>query len=90
MGLLAGLDWRFGAMVRLVKLWARHHSLNDSSQGTFNSFALTLLIVFHLQNRTPAVLPPLYQLFLPQGRNPANADLRPMANGKKPHIELKQ
>ena len=86
MGLLAGLDWRFGAMVRLVKLWARHHSLNDSSQGTFNSFALTLLIVFHLQNRTPAVLPPLYQLFLPQGRNPANADLRPMANGKKPHL----
>lgn len=88
LGLLAGLDWRFGAMVRLVKLWARHHNLNDSSQGTFNSFALTLLVVFHLQNRTPAVLPPLHTLFLAEGRNPANGDLRPMANGKRPHLML--
>ena len=37
-------DWRFGALVRLVKLWARQHGANDSANGTLNSFALTLLV----------------------------------------------
>lgn len=37
-------DWRFGALVRLVKLWARRHNINDSTAGTLNSFALTLLV----------------------------------------------
>lgn len=37
-------DWRVGALVRLVKLWARHHDVNDSTNGTLNSFALTLLV----------------------------------------------
>lgn len=37
-------DWRFGALLRLVKLWARHYGINDSANGTFNSFALTLLV----------------------------------------------
>jgi DNA polymerase sigma len=44
LGLLAQFDWRFGALVRLVKLWARHHDVNDSTNGTLNSFALTLLV----------------------------------------------
>lgn len=39
-------DWRFGALVRLIKLWARHHDVNDSTNGTLNSFALTLLVGF--------------------------------------------
>jgi DNA polymerase sigma len=30
--------------VRLVKLWARKHDINDSANGSLNSFALTLLV----------------------------------------------
>lgn len=44
LGLLASYDWRVGALVRLVKLWARNFGINDPSFGTFNSFALTLLV----------------------------------------------
>ncbi|KAH7624728.1 putative Protein HESO1 [Nannochloris sp. 'desiccata'] len=62
-GIIASMDWRVGALVRLIKLWARHHDLNDSSTGTFNSFALTLLVIFHCQTRSPAILPPLAELF---------------------------
>ena len=36
-------DWRVGALVRLVKAWARRFLINDSAAGTLNSFALTLM-----------------------------------------------
>ena len=42
--LLPQYEWRFGALVRLVKLWARHWGVNDSTAGTLNSFALTMLV----------------------------------------------
>ncbi len=41
---LATIDARFPAMVRIVKTWARTRGLNDSSNGTMNSFALSLLV----------------------------------------------
>lgn len=41
---LAGMDARFGAMVRIVKLWAGQRGLNDAMSGTFNSFALSLMV----------------------------------------------
>ena len=143
-------DWRFGALVRLIKLWARHHDVNDSTNGTLNSFALTLLVgfspvaaallgmpgsswapqlnwcfaaglllfsvvrlaspkpgttsmgspgtctitppvpprpqvIFHLQTRTPAVLPPLCELF---GAGPG--DERPMQEQRFPDWHLLQ
>ena len=31
-------------MVRLVKLWARAEGINDPRRGTFNSYALTLMV----------------------------------------------
>ncbi|KAL4440632.1 hypothetical protein ABPG75_003633 [Micractinium tetrahymenae] len=83
LGLLAQYEWRFGALVRLVKLWARHYGTNDSTNGTLNSFALTLLVMFHLQTRSPAVLPPLCQLF---GQGPGAA--RPMQEGAFPDWTL--
>ena len=42
--LLLQYEWRFGALVRLVKLWARRWGVNDSTAGTLNSFALTMLV----------------------------------------------
>ena len=44
MGHLASIDSRFAPLVRLVKLWARAEGINDSSRGTFNSYALTLMV----------------------------------------------
>ena len=41
---LCGIDWRFAALVRLVKLWASTCGMNDATAGTFNSFALTLMV----------------------------------------------
>ena len=36
--------------VVLVKLWAKANGFNDPMGGTFNSFALNLLAIFHLQS----------------------------------------
>ena len=41
---LAARERRFGDMLRLVKAWARAHGLNDAADGTFNSFALGLMV----------------------------------------------
>lgn len=59
LALLGSIDWRFLALVRLVKLWASHHKLLDASLGMLNSYSLKLLVLFHLQNRPIPVLPTL-------------------------------
>ena len=38
------IDVRLPTLVRLVKAWAGARGLNDASNGTFNSYALTLLV----------------------------------------------
>lgn len=42
-----------------VKVFAKVHSLNDSANATFNTWCLTLMTVFALQQAQPAMLPPL-------------------------------
>ena len=89
-GVITSIDWRVGALVRLIKLWARHHNLNDSSTGTFNSFALTMLVIFHCQTRSPAILPPLSELFGYTSGGTGREDTpegRPMHDGKRPDLE---
>jgi hypothetical protein len=91
MGILAQFDWRFGAMVRLIKCWARAHDVNDAAEGTLNSYALTLMVVFHLQNRQPRVLPEFEELFLPTEEASAeDVTLRPMHQGKDGDLRLLQ
>lgn len=96
-GIIASIDWRVGALVRLIKLWARRHNLNDSSTGTFNSYALTLLIIFHCQTRSPAILPPLAELFGGSssrntstsrngGEDDDNPEERPMHDHRRPDL----
>lgn len=34
----------FGALYRLVKLWAKAHDINDGAASTFNSHCLALLV----------------------------------------------
>lgn len=53
---LADIDVRFGALVRLVKLWAGAHGMNDATAGTFNSFALTLMVSHWTAQGHPSVM----------------------------------
>lgn len=41
---LSQIDSRFPELTRLVKLWAQAYHMNDASNGTFNTFALTLMV----------------------------------------------
>ncbi|CAK9323789.1 unnamed protein product [Citrullus colocynthis] len=57
------IDGRFHDMVLLVKEWAKAHDINNSKQGTFNSYSLSLLVIFHFQTCSPAILPPLRDIY---------------------------
>ena len=41
-------------MVILVKKWAKTHGINDASQGTLSSYALTLMVIHYLQGKIEA------------------------------------
>ncbi|KAI4307587.1 hypothetical protein L6164_030760 [Bauhinia variegata] len=57
------IDDRFHDMVLLVKEWAKTHGINNSKTGTFNSYSLSLLVIFHFQTCVPAILPPLKDIY---------------------------
>ena len=44
LGMLDAIDPRYGQLVRLVKAWAKAHGLNSPADGTFNTFALCLMV----------------------------------------------
>nr|XP_023920033.1 uncharacterized protein LOC112031578 [Quercus suber] len=62
---ISEIDGRFRDMVLLVKEWAKAHEINDatSMSGTFNSYSLTLLVIFHFQTCEPAIFPPLKDIY---------------------------
>ncbi|KAI6668935.1 hypothetical protein NL676_003820 [Syzygium grande] len=60
---IKGIDERFGDMVLLVKEWAKAQQINNSRCGSFNSYSLTLLVIFHFQTCVPAILPPLEDIY---------------------------
>uniref|UniRef100_A0A2N9FEH1 Poly(A) RNA polymerase mitochondrial-like central palm domain-containing protein n=1 Tax=Fagus sylvatica TaxID=28930 RepID=A0A2N9FEH1_FAGSY len=60
---ISEIDGRFRDMVLLVKEWAKAHGINDSTSETFNSYSLTLLVIFHFQTCEPAILPPLEDIY---------------------------
>ncbi|XP_023639489.1 protein HESO1 isoform X1 [Capsella rubella] len=60
---ISEIDGRFRDLVLLVKEWAKAHNINDSKNGTFNSYSLSLLVIFHLQTCVPAILPPLRVIY---------------------------
>ncbi|KAF7831038.1 protein HESO1 [Senna tora] len=57
------MDGRFRDMVLLVKEWAKAHKINNSKTGTFNSYSLSLLVIFHFQTCDPAIFPPLKDIY---------------------------
>lgn len=48
------MDSRVKPMVMLVKKWAKTHGINDASQGTLSSYALTLMVIHYLQGKIEA------------------------------------
>lgn len=60
---ISEIDTRFRDMVLLVKEWAKAHNINNPKFGTFNSYSLTLLVVFHFQTCAPAIFPPLKDIY---------------------------
>lgn len=46
---ISAIDARYRDMVLLVKEWAKAHDINDPKVGTFNSYSLSLLVIFHFQ-----------------------------------------
>jgi poly(A) RNA polymerase len=86
LGVFADLDERYRDLVFLVKMWAKRFDCNDATAGSFNSFALSLMCLFHLQTRSPPILPPVLRLTLPSDAA-ADADLaaeRERANNLEP------
>ncbi|OMO59090.1 putative zinc finger protein [Corchorus capsularis] len=57
------IDGRFREMVLLVKEWAKAHGINNPKTGTFNSYSLSLLVIFHFQTCVPAIFPPLKDIY---------------------------
>eukprot|EP01025_Chloroclados_australasicus_P044069 TRINITY_DN4749_c0_g1_i4.p1 TRINITY_DN4749_c0_g1~~TRINITY_DN4749_c0_g1_i4.p1 ORF type:complete len:780 (+),score=71.72 TRINITY_DN4749_c0_g1_i4:329-2668(+) len=57
------IDRRVPLLLALVKSWSKQAGIGNPRNGGFNSFALTLLVVFHLQTVEPAILPPICSLF---------------------------
>ena len=45
------VDSRVKPIVMLVKKWAKTHGINDASQGTLSSYALTLMVIHYLQGK---------------------------------------
>ncbi|KAK1298527.1 hypothetical protein QJS10_CPB14g01638 [Acorus calamus] len=60
---ISNIDERFRDMILLIKEWAKTHNINDPKSGSFNSYSLCLLVIFHFQMCTPAILPPLKDIF---------------------------
>ena len=74
LGVFADMDERYRDLVFLVKMWAKHFDCNDAMAGSFNSFALSLMSLFHLQTRSPPILPPCLRMTL-ASEAAADADL---------------
>lgn len=57
------MEPRLRDLVVIVKKWAKANRLNDPTNGSFNSYCLTLLVISFSQARSPPLIPPFRELF---------------------------
>ena len=55
------IDQRFHILATFLKHWAKRVKIIGASNGYLSSYALTLMIIAFLQNRSPPVLPCLQE-----------------------------
>ncbi|KAI3832430.1 hypothetical protein MKX03_020664 [Papaver bracteatum] len=70
--------------------WAKSEGINNSRDGTFTSYALSLLVIFHFQTCEPPVLPPLKELHTGEivaGRRFLSFDLQDLRNQMTANVE---
>ncbi|XP_077571249.1 poly(A) RNA polymerase GLD2-like [Stigmatopora nigra] len=65
----AYVEPRIRPLIIVIKKWASHHKINDASQGTLSSYALTLMVLHYLQTRDKPVVRSL-QLDFPECFDP--------------------
>ncbi|XP_043699416.1 protein HESO1-like isoform X2 [Telopea speciosissima] len=70
--IIAAIDERFQKLSCLMKTWAKAHDINSSKDHTMNSLSIISLVAFHLQTRSPPILPAFRDLFK-DGTDPACA-----------------
>ncbi|KAL1549772.1 protein HESO1-like [Salvia divinorum] len=61
--MISSIDERFKKLSFLMKTWAKAYNINSSKDKTLNSLSIILLVAFHLQTRTPPILPPFFAIF---------------------------
>ncbi|XP_061624055.1 poly(A) RNA polymerase GLD2 isoform X2 [Phyllopteryx taeniolatus] len=66
----AYVEPRIRPLIVVIKKWARHHQINDASQGTLSSYALVLMVLHYLQTLKEPVLPSL-QMDFPECFDPS-------------------
>ncbi|XP_042053954.1 protein HESO1-like [Salvia splendens] len=71
--MISSIDERFKKLSFLMKTWAKAYNINSSKDKTLNSLSIILLVAFHLQTRTPPILPPFSAIFK-DGTDPATVE----------------
>eukprot|EP00920_Eleutheroschizon_duboscqi_P025175 GHVT01062143.1.p1 GENE.GHVT01062143.1~~GHVT01062143.1.p1 ORF type:complete len:368 (-),score=74.15 GHVT01062143.1:2058-3161(-) len=56
--LMGQLDPRVRPLGRFIKYWAAQRRINNRTDGMLSTYTLLMQLVFFLQTRTPAVIPP--------------------------------
>ncbi|KAG2430258.1 hypothetical protein HXX76_010356 [Chlamydomonas incerta] len=86
---VAEINPAFGRLYKVVKLWAKAHGINDGASHMFNSWCLTLVVMYFLQqypSREQALLPPLCELLYEE--RPAEGSPRLMQEGAELPAEV--
>ncbi|XP_068654522.1 protein HESO1-like [Aristolochia californica] len=71
--IIFSIDERFRLLSFLMKAWAKAHDINSSKERTLNSLSLVSLVAFHLQSRSPPILPP-FSTLLRDGHDVASVE----------------
>ncbi|KAG9440689.1 hypothetical protein H6P81_020854 [Aristolochia fimbriata] len=74
LSIIFSIDERFRFLGFLVKAWAKAHDINSSKERTLNSLSLVSLVAFHLQTRSPPILPP-FSALLRDGHDVASVEI---------------